>query len=128
MCIGKKLLTAGILTVALLGLFSTSTANTKVKKHAGAGLKTRELKEAERLLSEMGYSTGRVDGVIDGTTRMALVTFQKWEGRRLTGRLTRAEFNAIRSASPPLPKDSGYKHVEVDLDRLHDGVSAALAA
>jgi len=117
MCIGKKLLTAGILTVALLGLFSASTANTKVKKHAGVGLKTPELKEAERLLSEMGYTTGRVDGVIDSTTRMALVTFQKWEGRKITGKLTRAELDAIRDATAPRPKDAGYKHVEIDLDR-----------
>jgi lipoprotein-anchoring transpeptidase ErfK/SrfK len=46
-----------------------------------------------------------------------LVTFQKWEGRKITGHLTRAELNAIRNATPPRPKDPGYKHVEVDLDR-----------
>jgi lipoprotein-anchoring transpeptidase ErfK/SrfK len=117
MCTGKKLLTAGILTVALLGLTSTSVANKKVKKRAGAPLTSRELKEAEARLSEMGYSTGRVDGVIDSTTQRALVTFQKWERRRITGKLTRAELDAIREATAPKPKDAGYKHVEVDLDR-----------
>jgi L,D-transpeptidase catalytic domain/Putative peptidoglycan binding domain len=128
MCIGKKLFVAGILTVALLSLISTSIANTKLKQRQGAPLKSRELKEAERLLSEMGYSTGRVDGVIDSTTQMGLVTFQKWEGRRVTGKLTRAELNAIREATAPKPKDTGYKHVEVDLDRqvmlLTDGEGA----
>lgn len=106
MSIGKKLVVAGILVV---GLLSTSAATTK--------LKPKELKEAERRLSEMGYTTGRVDGVIDSTTRAALITFQKWEGRKITGQLNRAEFNAILEASAPQPKDSGYKHVEVDLDR-----------
>ena len=52
-----------------------------------------------------------------GYRYQALITFQKWEGRKVTGRLTRAEFNAIREATAPRPKDSGYKHVEVDLDR-----------
>ena len=65
----------------------------------------------------MGYQTGPVDGVIDSATQQALITFQKVEGRKLTGHLTRAEFNAIRDASAPQPRDPGYKHVEVDLDR-----------
>ena len=111
MCISKRLAAAALLTFTLL--IPTATA----KKRDGAPLKARELKEAELRLSEMGYSTGRVDGVIDSTTRQGLITFQKWEGRKVTGTLTRAEFNAIRDASAPSPKDTGYKHVEVDLDR-----------
>jgi peptidoglycan hydrolase-like protein with peptidoglycan-binding domain len=108
----KKLAAAVLLTFTLL--VPTSIA----KKRDGTPLKTRELKEAEQRLNEMGYSTGRVDGVIDSTTRQALITFQKWEGRKPTGTLTRAEFNAIRDESAPRPKDTGYKHVEVDLVRL----------
>ncbi|HEX3250429.1 MAG TPA: L,D-transpeptidase family protein [Pyrinomonadaceae bacterium] len=88
-------------------LIPASFANTKSKKQENASLKQREVKEAERRLSEMGYPTGR----------MGLVTFQKWEGRKITGQLTRAELRAIREATAPRPKDSGYKHVEVDLDR-----------
>lgn len=107
MCINRKL--ASALLIALALLVPTAVANTK--------LKPKELKEAERLLSEMGYSTGRIDGVIDSTTQMALVTFQKWEGRKVTGKLTRAELDAIREATAPKPRDTGYKHVEVDLDR-----------
>jgi peptidoglycan hydrolase-like protein with peptidoglycan-binding domain len=80
-------------------------------------LKQAEMKEAEARLAEMGYGTGRVDGVIDGVTRNALIAFQKWEGRKVTGQLNRDEFEAIMSASAPAPKDAGYKHVEVDLDR-----------
>jgi L,D-transpeptidase catalytic domain len=99
---------AVLLTMALLVLTAThSTAGAKVKKRDSGSLSHAEMKEAERRLAEMGYLPGRV----------GLITFQKWEGRKITGRLTRAEFNAIRDANAPQPKDSGYKHVEVDLDR-----------
>lgn len=108
MCIGKKVFAAAVLLTFPLLLTSIAAAKP---------LKRAELKEAERRLSEMGYWTGPVDGVIDSTTQLALVTFQKLEGRRITGRLTRAEFVAIRNAPAPRPKDAGYKHVEVDLDR-----------
>lgn len=104
MSITKTLATSLLLTIALFAPLTSSVAKTKGKKHEGP-LKRAELKEAETRLREMGYR------------EQALITFQKWEGRRVTGRLTRAEFNAIREATAPQPKDSGYKHVEVDLDR-----------
>ena len=98
-----------------------SPAITKPDKHRGRApnraLKQAEVKEAEARLSEMGYGTGPVDGVIDGVTRNALIAFQKWEGRKVTGRLSREDFDAIMSAEAPQSKDSGYRHVEVDLDR-----------
>jgi hypothetical protein len=115
MCIFKKLAAAVLLTIVLTS--TASAASTRGKKHEGRTPSHAELKEAERRLKEMGFWTGPVDGVIDSTTQLALVTFQKWEGRRITGRLTRAEFNAIRDAASPQPKDAGYRHVEVDLDR-----------
>jgi hypothetical protein len=76
-----------------------------------------EAKEAERRLSEMGYWTGRVDGSLDGADRTALTAFQKWEGLNVTGRLTREDLEAIRNASAPQPRETGYRHVEVDVDR-----------
>ena len=99
---------AAVGMLLLILLASTNAfANTKAKKHDGGPLKRAELKEAQSRLSEMGYGTGP----------QALSTFQKWEGRKITGRLTRAELEAIRNATPPRPRDAGYKHVEVDLDR-----------
>jgi len=90
------------LAIALSLLTSTNAlANTKAKKRDAGPLKRAELKEAESRLSEMGYRTGSV------TTQQALITFQKWEGRKITGRLTRAELEAIRNATPPRPKDAG---------------------
>jgi hypothetical protein len=102
MSIATKLAALLLLTIAL---FVPSAANTKVKKRDGGPLKRSEIKEAETRLREMGYRL------------QALTTFQKWEGRNVTGRLTRAEFNAIREATAPQARDAGYKHVEVDLDR-----------
>lgn len=100
-----KTLAAPLLLI--LALFVTP-GSLVAKKRDGGPLKRAEIKEAESRLREMGFR---------GTMQQALVTFQKWEGRTVTGRLTRAELHAIRSATPPRPKDSGYKHVEVDLDR-----------
>lgn len=89
----------------------------KRKRHSPKPVTRAEAREAEQRLSEMGYATGPVDGAVDGATRSALVVFQKWESRKVTGRLTRDEFDAIMNAAAPQAKDSGYSHVEVDLDR-----------
>src|SRR6185295_871159 len=105
MYIARKTAVGTLLLILLASI--NVVANTKAKKRDGGPLKRAELKEAESRLSEMGYGTGQ----------QALITFQKWEGRKITGRLTRAELEAIRNATPPRPKDAGYKHVEVDLDR-----------
>ena len=76
-----------------------------------------QIKEAERLLSGLGYWTGPVDGLFDPATRSALLAFQKWEGRSITGRLTLAELEAIRTSASPKARELGYSHVEVDVDR-----------
>src|SRR3989440_2418047 len=77
------------------------------KRAALNALKPAELKQAQVHLAEMGYGTGR----------NAVVAFQKYEGRKVTGQLNREEVDAIMNASAPQPRDAGYKHVEVDLDR-----------
>jgi peptidoglycan hydrolase-like protein with peptidoglycan-binding domain len=116
----KKLASVLILSLVVLTPIESS-ASTKADKHKrlapNLSLKRAEVKEAEARLAEMGYGTGPVDGVIDGVTRNALIAFQKWEGREVTGRLSREDFDAIMSAGAPQSKDSGYRHVEVDLDR-----------
>jgi L,D-transpeptidase catalytic domain/Putative peptidoglycan binding domain len=76
-----------------------------------------ETMEAERRLSEMGYWIDVVDGLFDPAIRSALVAFQKWEGRPITGRLTLDELEAMRISTAPKARELGYEHVEVDLDR-----------
>ena len=117
MCIEKKFAVVTlIVSLTLPGIATASTIrkNGRLKQRP---LTRAELKKAEDRLAEMGYQPGRVDGVIDGSTRSALTLFQKWEGRKVTGSLTRQEFDAIMRAEAPHSRDPGYRHVEVDLDR-----------
>ena len=101
----KKTLTT-LLSLILLAPV-TALANTKPEERKAAQPTRAELKQARARLLEMGYGSGR----------NALVAFQKYEGRKVTGRFTRAEVEAIMDARAPQPRDAGYKHVEVDLDR-----------
>jgi len=94
-----------------------ATLNAKTSGRKQVRLTRTEVKTAEARLEALGYRPGRVDGVVDGNTRRALVVFQKWENRKVTGQLNRDEFDAIINAAAPQARDSGYRHVEVDLDR-----------
>jgi len=100
----KSLIAALSLTVLtpVLGLPKSQT-----DKRKGAHPTSSEMKQAQSRLREMGYGPGR----------NGLVAFQKYEGRKVTGQLNRAEVSAILSASAPQPRDTGYRHVEIDLDR-----------
>ena len=80
-------------------------------------LTTDEIRLAEAQLAALGYWTGAVDGEFDGASRHALIAFQKIEGRKRAGALTRAEFAALLVAQKPLPRESHYAHVEIDLTR-----------
>jgi len=117
----KKITSAVFLTLSVLLVTPVNSSAQKPKRRPArtqtATLSRAEMKDAEARLSEMGYGTGRVDGVIDVFTRNALIAFQKWEGRKVTGQLSRDDFEAIMNARAPLARDPGYKHVEVDLDR-----------
>lgn len=117
----KKLTSAVLLILTLLLLTPTASVFAQAGKRKGRtphkSLTRAELKQAEARLSEMGYRPGRVDGVIDGATRNALIAFQKLEGLKVTGQMSREVVDAIQNATAPKARDSGYSHVEVDLDR-----------
>jgi len=104
-------LMASLLLLTPTESFATPTGEQRkgrhAKRHVTRGLSRGELRQADARLAEMGYGTGR----------SALIVFQKWEGRKVTGRMSREDHDAIMNADAPQPKDSGYKHVEVDLDR-----------
>jgi L,D-transpeptidase catalytic domain len=98
------------LSLILLSPFNSSplTNGQKRKTRASGHPLTRvEIKEAGARLSEMGFGAGGI----------ALIAFQKYEGRKVTGQLNRTEFDAIMNAAAPQARDGGYKHVEIDLDR-----------
>jgi N-acetylmuramoyl-L-alanine amidase len=122
----KSLLTICLLLISTAAIASAQekTEGSKQKAESRAqkrlpqaSLTRAQTREAERRLSDMGYWTGAVDGLFDSATRSALIAFQKWEGRPVTGRLTLDELEAIRSSTSPKARDPGYAHVEVDLDR-----------
>ncbi len=91
-----------ILLAPVCALAETKRGQRKVAQPTRA-----ELKQAQARLSEMGYGAGR----------NALLAFQKYEGRKATGQFSRADVEAILNARAPQPRDSGYRHVEIDLDR-----------
>ena len=101
---------AGTVSLILIAMILSAAARTLTLARA-------EVREAERRLAELGYWTGPVDGRFDEATRQAVIAFQKWEGRAVTGKLTAQEFEAIQNGVAPKARDAGYAHVEVDIDR-----------
>lgn len=115
-----------LLAIGLLGISAPSIALAQQRGAVGfrqtvtrahSDLTPAQTKEVERRLSEMGYWTGAVDGILDSGSREALIAFQKYIGRPITGKLTSDELEAIRNSANPQAREVGYAHVEVDLDR-----------
>jgi lipoprotein-anchoring transpeptidase ErfK/SrfK len=73
--------------------------------------------EAERLFFEMGYWTGAVDETFDERTRWALLAFQRVAGRKQTGKLDDGELEALQKSARPVPRETGFRHIEIDLSR-----------
>ena len=105
-----------LLAVLLLAAFAGESLEAAHQKRS-ATMGRSQTREAERLLAELGYWTGPIDGVFDPATRFALLAFQKWEQRTITGELTTEEIEAMRTSAKPLARDGDYEHVEVDVDR-----------
>ena len=82
-----------------------------------APLTRTQIRQIEQQLSDLGYWTGPIDGRFDEGTRSALIAFQKWSGRPVTAKLTINELEALQTSSAPEPRDTGYEHVEVDIER-----------
>ncbi|HEY2961433.1 MAG TPA: L,D-transpeptidase family protein [Pyrinomonadaceae bacterium] len=104
-----------LLTVCLLLISQARVV--EAQRRRPAPLTRAQIKEAEQRLAELGYWSGRVDGMFDAASQFALIAFQKWEGRAITGKLRLNELSAIRASDKPRPRESDYEHVEVDVDR-----------
>jgi hypothetical protein len=103
------------LAAGLLVLQSGPLVSAGVGRAAGPPLSPAEVKAAQRRLVELGYWAGNAAGPWDATWRHALIAFQKVEWRKPTGVLTRVEWNQMASAAPPVPREAGPAHIEVDL-------------
>ncbi|HWO00142.1 MAG TPA: L,D-transpeptidase family protein [Blastocatellia bacterium] len=99
------------------GLASAQQNSNRVRPNPQRSLSPEDTREAEQRLSDLGYWTGPVDGVLDEGSRQALIAFQKVEARQRTGKLTLEELQALRTAKRPPARESGYAHIEIDLGR-----------
>jgi len=106
-----------LLITCLLLMLAPSIMSAQANSNDHSSLNNFQIIEAEQRLADLGYWTGPVDGRFDSATRWALIAFQKYEGRAITGKLSITEVEAIRNSAAPKPRDSGYAHIEVDLDR-----------
>jgi N-acetylmuramoyl-L-alanine amidase len=89
----------------------------KKSRQPARTLSASEMSEARELLNQLGYwvdPESKRNGV---SLRHALIAFQKIEGRKRTGVLTREELEALRVAREPRSLETGYPHIEVDLHR-----------
>jgi N-acetylmuramoyl-L-alanine amidase len=114
-----KRISAGATALALSSILWLSVPAVASAKPAPAKPLTQsEIRQAEQKLKNLGYWTGPVDGTWDATDRQALIAFQKISGAKPTGVLTRAEYNALTQAVPPLPREQkSGRHIEVDIAR-----------
>ena len=73
----------------------------------------------ERRLTELKFDTGPVDGVFDGATQHAVLSFQKTYGLGRTGRATQDVIDRMATAGHPdaMVPGGGATKVEVDLKR-----------
>jgi len=105
------------LLVTTVALLATSLSARAQNAQSPIRLTRVQIKDAEQKLARLGYWTGPIDGVFDVASQSALMTFQKWEGREITGELSTEELEAIGSSTAPKARELGYAHVEVDIDR-----------
>ncbi|MFN2557113.1 MAG: DUF305 domain-containing protein [Nitriliruptorales bacterium] len=85
----------------------------------GPGDRGPEVLTLEKRLDSLRYDVGQVDGVFDGSTRFAVIAFQKVTGMPRSGRATPDVLARLDSAEVPDPlvRDGGVTRVEIDLPR-----------
>ena len=106
--------------LCFLLLFPISNALAQVKNptpQTRASLSPEDRATARELLSSLGYWLNFEASGGAASVRHALIAFQKVEGRKVTGKLTTDELNALRTAKKPTPMEAGDPHIEVDLQR-----------
>lgn len=103
---------AGLLVILLIPSVAPAAGQTRQTE-----LSKEAISEAEQRLSDLGYWTGPVDGVMDPVSRQAVIAFQKVERRKRTGHLNNEELIALRVAQRPTPYETGTAHFEIDIAR-----------
>src|SRR5687768_14783000 len=96
-----------LLFITLIFNVSLLVQSPKAKKTAKPVPPRVSVREAEEILSRLGYWITKVDDAADVSTRHAITAFQKVEGRARTGILTAAELKAMRAARRPVSRFTG---------------------
>src|SRR5262245_59204053 len=88
---------ASVLVALIFSAMASANANTSNDPDASAAARAR-VKEAEEILSNLGYWITNVDGKSDDSTRQGIIAFQKVEGLKRTGVLDEQVLRALRLA------------------------------
>ena len=86
-------------------------------KPAVAPTTAEVVNKAQQHLLEIGYWNGPVSDRDAARSRYAILAFQRVERRNQTGKLNAADAQAALAAMRPTPRETGYSHIEVDLQR-----------
>lgn len=111
--IGKLslMLVLAIALIASVNVSANETAASAQQKRAA------RIKEAEEMLTDLGYWITKVDGKTDDSTRQGIIAFQKVEGLKRTGVLDDKVLRELRLATRPVARHKGPAHVEIDISR-----------
>lgn len=113
-----SMMTITNLSVSASGLpYETTQTSRRKKPDTRTQLTRAMIIEAQQRLADLGYWIEGTDGKWNAASRHGLIAFQKVEGRPRTGKLTVAELQALNAASRPIPRETGFAHIEVDLKR-----------
>jgi lipoprotein-anchoring transpeptidase ErfK/SrfK len=106
-----------VVTVALNVVPASALGRGATAGLAAGGLTAEMVNKAEHHLSDIGYPAGLVGDKAAARTHYAILAFQRVEGRRQTGKLDADDIQAALAATRPIPHETGYSHIEVDLQR-----------
>lgn len=96
---------------------TTLAAKTPKKAPRPKPLTAREVRDALAQLDRLGYWLNAPALRWDESARHALIAFQKVAALPRTGKLTRADYEALLAAERPLAREAGPAHIEIDLQK-----------
>ncbi len=107
----------GLLSVLAIAVIASVNVSANETGASAQQKRAARIKEAEAMLSGLGYWITMVDGKSDDSTRQGIIAFQKVEGLKRTGVLDDKVLRELRLAASPVSKHKGAAHVEIDISR-----------
>jgi lipoprotein-anchoring transpeptidase ErfK/SrfK len=113
--IGLVLLVAA--TLALTDSLAFGVTRGGSARPAAAPTTAEVVNKAEQHLLEIGYWNSPASDRDAARSRYSILAFQRVARRKQTGKLNAADAQAALAATRPTPRETGYSHIEVDLQR-----------